>query len=652
MYVTSKAVERAAALLDVLSSAPWGLDRQALRQRVPGYDLAATDAAFERMFERDKQVLRALGVELVAERADRSQLGFVYRLESKSQAVADFSALDVVVLSHCARAWEGTELERLARAALLKVGASVGQRLGGELGEPARFTTVPGVAECLAAVAEGKGVSFQYAGRDEVRTVTCWGLGLRFGHWYLVGWDRARQGQRIFRLDRAAGLAVLAVEGPEPPASFSMVRELAALEPEQVPLVASLPLVAEDDGKDEPQLSPSYGLVESALQAIKDGRTHLLPLDREVAGVVQGYQQKVAEKEAGLRQELRAWHTSLPDLVIPERAKAWKPVAAQRSRESAADQLMRLLLMVSLVESTGGLPLTSLADFFSTTESKARVQLEGLASSVGFESLALDINAQGFVTLRGQQVLTRGVSLTETEALVLSLALDLSASLDTESFYSHLRQKVWASVAGEAAPDLAPMPERVGVYRADLDPMIQRALDDKLPLEITYRSHRSVTHRVIEPLALMVDNGPRYLQAWCRLSRQVRHFRLDQILSMSLVEGDSLSGSYQTGLGQGEGTSAPISPRSWLTQLTKGQVAAEMMILAVSKSLPPALREKTHSVLQRYALEIADENGVTFYKIPVAHTLWALQLLIDLGPTVRLLSPDHLRASLLELLGD
>lgn len=651
MYVTSKAVERAAALLDVLSSAPWGLDRDAVRQRVPGYDQAATDAAFERMFERDKQVLRALGVELVAERADRSRLGFVYRLEARSQAVADFSALDVVVLSHCARAWEGTEVERLARAALLKVGASVGQRLGGELGEPARFTTVPGVAECLAAVAEGKGVSFRYAGRDEVRSVACWGLGLRFGHWYLVGWDRARQGQRIFRLDRAAGLSVLAVEGPQPPATFSMVRELAALEPEQVPQVATVPLLP-GKGADGVQLAPSYGVVESALQAMKGGRTHRLPEGTSAPGVVGDYQRKVADEEERLRQELRAWHTPAPNIAAPERTKAWKPVAAQRARESASDQLMRLLLMVSLIESTGGLPLTTLADFFSTTEQKARTQLEGLASSVGFESLDLAINSAGFVTLRGQQVLTRGVSLTETEALALSLALDLSASLDTESFYSHLRQKVWASVAGEAAPDLAPMPERVGVYRADLDPMIQRALDDKIPLEITYRSHRSVTHRVIEPLALMVDNGPRYLQAWCRLSRQVRHFRLDQILSISLVEGDSLTGSNQTGLGQGEGASAPISPRSWLTQLTKGQVAAEMMILAVSKSLPSALREKTHSVLQRYALEIADENGVTFYKIPVAHTLWALQLLIDLGPTVRLLSPDHLRASLLELLGD
>lgn len=651
MYVTSKAVERAAALLDVLSSAPWGLDRDAVRQRVPGYDQAATDAAFERMFERDKQVLRALGVELVAERVDRSRLGFVYRLEARSQAVADFSALDVVVLSHCARAWEGTEVERLARAALLKVGASVGQRLGGELGEPARFTTVPGVAECLAAVAEGKGVSFRYAGRDEVRAVTCWGLGLRFGHWYLVGWDRARQGQRIFRLDRAVGLSVLAVEGPQPPASFSMVRELAALEPEQVPQVATVPLLP-GKGADGVKLTPSYGVVESALQAMKGGRTHRLPEGTSAPGVVGDYQRKVADEEERLRQELRAWHTPAPNIAAPERTKAWKPVAAQRARESASDQLMRLLLMVSLIESTGGLPLTTLADFFSTTEQKARTQLEGLASSVGFESLDLAINSAGFVTLRGQQVLTRGVSLTETEALALSLALDLSASLDTESFYSHLRQKVWASVAGEAAPDLAPMPERVGVYRADLDPMIQRALDDKIPLEITYRSHRSVTHRVIEPLALMVDNGPRYLQAWCRLSRQVRHFRLDQILSMSLVEGDSLTGSNQTGLGQGEGASAPISPRSWLTQLTKGQVAAEMMILAVSKSLPSALREKTHSVLQRYALEIADENGVTFYKIPVAHTLWALQLLIDLGPTVRLLSPDHLRASLLELLGD
>lgn len=651
MYVTSKAVERAAALLDVLSSAPWGLDRDAVRQRVPGYDQAATDAAFERMFERDKQVLRALGVELVAERADRSRLGYVYRLEARSQAVADFSALDVVVLSHCARAWEGTEVERLARAALLKVGASVGQRLGGELGEPARFTTVPGVAECLAAVAEGKGVSFRYAGRDEVRAVACWGLGLRFGHWYLVGWDRARQGQRIFRLDRAAGLSVLAVEGLQPPASFSMVRELAALEPEQVPQVATVPLLP-GKGTDGVQLAPSYGVVESALQAIQGGRTHRLPEDASALGVVEDYQQKVANEEERLRRELRAWHALVADIVPPERTKAWKPVAAQRARESASDQLMRLLLMVSLIESTGGLPLATLADFFSTTEQKARTQLEGLASSVGFESLNLDINSAGFVTLRGQQVLTRGVSLTETEALVLSLALDLLASLDTESFYSHLRQKVWASVAAENRPEVAPMFERVGVYRADLDTLVQRALDQQIPLDITYSSHHSVSRRVIEPLALIVDNGPRYLQAWCRLSGQVRHFRLDQILSMAPVEGDSFTQQVLTGSETGEEASAPVSPRSWLTQLTSGQVAAETMILAVAKSLPVAQREKTHSTLYRYALETAEENGVTFYKIPVAHTTWALNLLIDLGPTVRLLTPAHLWRDLLELLGD
>lgn len=651
MYVTSKAVERAAALLDVLSSAPWGLDRDAVRQRVPGYDQAATDAAFERMFERDKQVLRALGVELVAERADRSRLGFVYRLETRSQAVADFSALDVVVLSHCARAWEGTEVERLARAALLKVGASVGQRLGGELGEPARFTTVPGVAECLAAVAEGKGVSFRYAGRDEVRVVACWGLGLRFGHWYLVGWDRARQGQRIFRLDRAAGLSVLAVEGPQPPASFSMVRELAALEPEQVPQVATVPLLP-GKGADGVQLAPSYGVVESALQAMKGGRTHRLPEGTSALGVVGDYQRKVADEEERLRQELRAWHTPAPNIAAPERTKAWKPVAAQRARESASDQLMRLLLMVSLIESTGGLPLATLADFFSTTEQKARTQLEGLASSVGFESLDLDINSAGFVTLRGQQMLTRGVSLTETEALALSLALDLSASLDTESFYSHLRQKVWASVATENLPEVAPMPERVGVYRADLDPLVQRALNQQIPLDITYSSHRSVSRRVIEPLALIVDNGPRYLQAWCRLSGQVRHFRLDQILSMAPVEGDSFTQQVLTEPEAGEDASAPVSPRNWLTQLTSGKVAAQTMILAVAKSLPVAQREKTHSTLYRYALETAEENGVTFYKIPVAHTAWALNLLIDLGPTVRLLTPAHLRQDLLELLGD
>ncbi|HEY5012302.1 MAG TPA: WYL domain-containing protein, partial [Acidimicrobiia bacterium] len=43
-------------------------------------------------------------------------------------------------------------------------------------------------------------VTFEY--RGEPRTVEPWGLSARRGRWYLVGFDRAREAMRTFRVDR------------------------------------------------------------------------------------------------------------------------------------------------------------------------------------------------------------------------------------------------------------------------------------------------------------------------------------------------------------------------------------------------------------------------------------------------------------------
>lgn len=655
VYVTSKAVERAVALLDVLSTHQLGLDRDQIRDRVPDYRRAGSVGAFERMFERDKQVVRALGVELVATRADYSPLGFVYRLQQVSVATAEFSAVDVAVLSHCTRAWDGTELERLARSALLKIGASTGQRLGGQLGEPPRFSAPPGVAECLMALAEGKAVSFTYDGAgqsgSEVRKVLCWGLGLRFGHWYLMGWDKARRSRRLFRLDRMAAIHILTIDGPPVPDDFSMERELAALPSQILPLVATVRVSELVEGEDAGspvggldralKVEKSFGVLESARSAVLNGRTHCI--DRTLwPDVAPVYQAQIIEVERGLREELLAWHIDAVGVEAPQGEGAWKPVVPQRNRESASDQLIRLLLMLSLVESAGSLPLATLADFFLTTEAKAQTQLEGLAASVGFESLTVDIDTEGNVTVSGNQALVSGVRLTAAESLVLSLALDLAASADSGSYYGHLHAKLWPDtreVSGAAQPA-----RQVAVYGADVDPAITRALSERVPLRITYRSRRGTSKRVVEPEALLIDNGPRYLRAWCRQAGDYRTFDLHKTSDIELLDGQAFSPRAENGGG-------PLSsPRLWLQELANGAHPVPTLTLAVPKSLPAAHRERTQAVLTRYATASAEETDWVFYRLPLVHTSWALSLLIELGPTVRVLEPQALRLELLSLL--
>ncbi|WP_419721876.1 WYL domain-containing protein [Rothia nasisuis] len=72
--------------------------------------------------------------------------------------------------------------------------------------------------------------------------------------------------------------------------------------------------------------------------------------------------------------------------------------------------------------------------------------------------------------------------------------------------------------------------------------------------------------------------------------------------------------------------------------------------MAVPKSLPAAHRERTQAALIRYATASAEETHWVFYRLPLAHTSWALSLLIELGPTVRVLEPQALCLELLSLL--
>lgn len=635
MYVTSKVVERAAALLECLVAHPYGIDRASIRFALSDYRHAASEAAFERMFERDKQVLRELGFVIQAERVGYVSERSVYRLGQRLGADPQFSVVDVVVLSHCVRAWQGTDLARFADSALLKVGTLTGQRLQDAVGEPDRFSSVSGLVECLTALAENKVVSFTYGADAAVRRVSCWGLGMRYGHWYVTGWDVGRQAQRTFRLDRMAGLKLVTSEVRAAPADFSMEAELATLDERTLPQVST---VARGGGG--LRTDPSYGVGSSALEAIQQGRTHLLAASEDAA---EGgsYQDEVAKAELRVRQELLTWHRQSIKPPVVERAKRWKSVTPQRNRLSAAQQLNQALLMVALLDASGGLPLQVLADFFGLTDKKAREQLDRLAASVAYETLEVLIDDADFVTVRVQPALISGAQLTELEVLLLCMALDLSAGGAGEAFTQTLKDKLVAGFAAGADSDL-PLWRRVAVYRSDVNPAFMQAVSRCLPLEISYRSHRGVSQRVVEPIRLVMVDGPRYLRAWCRKSQGFRTFDLGRIMSHRLLTDQVFEHTVQD--------AGEVSGRAWRQDLVEGKVPSLPMILALPASLQREQRSRTLALAQQYATHIAEVEGWVLLKIPLVNHSWALGFLLELGPTVLLQEPVQLRLELLELL--
>ena len=197
-------LERLLNLITALLETTRPLTAEELRSRVPGYP--DNLAAFRRAFERDKDDLRDMGIPLVYEpvpgvdppidgyRIDRSR----YYLRDPGFEPDELAALNLAATAVTLDGIEGVE-------GLWKLGGVV-ESAGEEPAIDGALAALPADANLPAlyqACTERRTASFTY--NDEARTVEPHQVGYQRGHWYLTGWDQARDGERNFRLDRIQG---------------------------------------------------------------------------------------------------------------------------------------------------------------------------------------------------------------------------------------------------------------------------------------------------------------------------------------------------------------------------------------------------------------------------------------------------------------
>src|SRR3954452_23154670 len=190
-----------------------------IRELVAGYDEAPTDEAFKRMFERDKEDLRDLGIPLETgtDSAWDDEPG--YRIARRDYALPDIplEPAEAAAVGLAARMWSSASMSAAATRALRKLEAAGVEVAPLPEGLQPRVESGGSAFPVLAeAVHDGKVVSFDYrtAGGAGVatRTVEPWGVVWWHGHWYLVGHDRDRDARRVFRLPRISS----APSGPGP----------------------------------------------------------------------------------------------------------------------------------------------------------------------------------------------------------------------------------------------------------------------------------------------------------------------------------------------------------------------------------------------------------------------------------------------------
>jgi proteasome accessory factor B len=206
--------ERLLNLLFALMASSRPVPKSFLRDAIDGYRESPSDDAFERMFERDKEELRSMGVPVLTVEGSDGAGGIEgYRVAADDYALPEvaFTTDELAVLGLAARVWERASLGPAAQRAVRKLEAlGDGTLVDGPVGIETRIATAePAFPVLLDAVGSRRVVTFDYRkpGVDapESREVQPWGIASRRGHWYLVGHDTRRAAARVFRLSRVVG---------------------------------------------------------------------------------------------------------------------------------------------------------------------------------------------------------------------------------------------------------------------------------------------------------------------------------------------------------------------------------------------------------------------------------------------------------------
>ena len=207
----SRKIERLINLTIALLATKRYLTKSEIFRTVLGYE--GSPETKERMFERDKDNLRSLGIAIDVGNFDplfNDEAGYRIKSENYRLDLGRITPTEVSLLSLAADAWQGAAFADQVQSAILKLSS---------IGVPADPIDIPGLSPKLAnsskdletitsAIGNSDYLVFDYLSSSllaEEREIIPISLSNKSGFWYVSGVDKGVEEVRTFRLDRVQG---------------------------------------------------------------------------------------------------------------------------------------------------------------------------------------------------------------------------------------------------------------------------------------------------------------------------------------------------------------------------------------------------------------------------------------------------------------
>lgn len=206
----SRKSERLVNLTIALLATKRYLTKSEIFSTVAGY--SGDPEAKDRMFERDKDDLRSLGITIELGTFDplfEDEAGYRISPDTYALQLDQITPTQLALLSAAAQSWREAALSSPAQSGLRKL-KSLG--IESDLESITNLAVTPPhtpeqLPEIIEAISERKRIRFEYLNEElspTVRNIEPYRLSNSRGYWYLIGRDSDREEMRTFRLDRFA----------------------------------------------------------------------------------------------------------------------------------------------------------------------------------------------------------------------------------------------------------------------------------------------------------------------------------------------------------------------------------------------------------------------------------------------------------------
>ncbi|MBV9869540.1 MAG: WYL domain-containing protein [Frankiaceae bacterium] len=299
----------------------------------------------------------------------------------------------------------------------------------------------------------------------------------------------------------------------------------------------------------------------------------------------------------------------------------------------ATDHLPRLLALVPWLMAHPGIEIADAAREFEVTEAQLRKDLE-LLWMCGLPGYGpgdlIDIDWHGDrVTLSNADEIARPLRLTPEEALALIAALrvlsDVPGIVDRGAIDRVLAKLEAAAGTASAADRVVAAPTPTA--DADVVTTVTDGLARNRRLHLRYwvPARDEATERDVDPIRLFNTDGNVYLSGWCYRSEDIRTFRLDRVLEVTVTD-----------------VAIDVPDETRRRAFNSGLFTPSEEDRLVTLSLDPAARW----VADYYPCETIEErgDGGLTVTLRVQDDAWLRRLALGLAGVARIIDPPELAA--------